>query len=130
MFSFFVRGWWCWEQLGDQIFSFCEDLPCFQVPSWTDENPISWPGACCVFAKFLGVLGVHVVVLVQIVIHFHFFHHAHEDDSVETRVVDNRRNVMIRLSEQLLRSESWIDVELAIEKYLLLMPYQVFDPPF
>ena len=62
----------------------------------------------------------------------HFIHlqrilHARDDDALGvrllracmTKVVDNRRTVMFDLGQQLLGSESWIDVELAIEEFVI-----------
>ena len=66
-------------------------------------------------------------VLVQLVIRLQLCHHAQEDDSMGRRlwralvttVVDNRPYVKVDFGKQLLGGESWIDVELSTEEFVI-----------
>ena len=69
---------------------------------------------------------MQVDVFVQLVIHLQLLRHAHEDDAVGVRlqrtpdqIVDSQRRVVPDLGQQLLGSKSWIDVEFAIEEFVI-----------
>ena len=60
----------------------------FQVPSAPGPTtyPVTGHVACCVVAKFLGVLRVQILVLVRLVRDRQTVHHVHEDDAVRIRL--------------------------------------------
>ena len=87
--------------------------------AWTDDDPATWPEACCEIAGPLGALEVCLVVPVGLV-----RDHAHEDDALWTRfwralqtnVATSRRNVLFDRCQQLHRSVRGTDIELAIKE--------------
>ena len=91
----FIEDWSARNKWVTSFFTCGKNLEIFSVPSsfgflsgfqvlfeLSDEYPVNLPKTCYVVAQLLGVLGAQVVVVVQLVIHFQLFHHAHEDGAV------------------------------------------------